>query len=329
MSTDGDLAALLGEARRGNRRALGRLISRAEAGGPVADRLDHLIRAAPGAAWIIGIVGAPGVGKSTLTGRLIAAAAADYPATTAPRVAVIAVDPSSPFTGGAILGDRVRMVDAAAHGVFVRSMAHRGATGGLADAVPIAVRALAAAGIEIILIETVGVGQVELDIASVADTTVVVVSAGWGDAIQASKAGLLEIAEILAVNKSDRPGAEAARRDLEQMLDLGAAIHGGADPGLWRPPVIATTAIDPAGTGDLWAAIGRHRAWAEATGRVAARRRDARRHEIRRRALARMALRIDALLDDGIPTDDLTPGESAQMLERRLSGNDGSPGGLV
>lgn len=329
MTGGDDPALLLAAARGGSRRALGRLISQAEAGGPAADRLDRLIRTAPGSAWIIGIVGAPGVGKSTLTGRLVTAAAADYPSSAAPRVAVIAVDPSSPFTGGAILGDRVRMVDAAASGVFVRSMAHRGASGGLADAVPVAVRALAAAGIEVILIETVGVGQVELDIATVADTTVVVVSAGWGDAIQASKAGLLEIAEILAVNKSDQPGAEAARRDLEQMLDLGAAIHGGADPAGWRPPVVATTAIDAGGIDDLWAAIGRHRAWSEATGQAARRRRSAVHHEVRRRALARLARRLDALMDADPPTADHTPGEAARLLERRLAAGDAAPGGLV
>ena len=320
MSSETTPEALLARARGGSRRALGRLITYAEAGGTIADGVDRLVFAQPGTTWVIGVVGAPGVGKSTLTGQLAAAAATGHPRTPAPRVAVIAVDPSSPVSGGAILGDRVRMdAIASEHGVFVRSMAHRGATGGLAHAVPIAVRILSAAGVEVIVIETVGVGQIELEIASVADTTVAVMSAGWGDAIQANKAGLLEVADLLVVNKADRPGAHAAQRDLDQMLDLGTTPSAGAGDPAWRPLVIPTIATRAEGVEELWDAICAHRSWLETTGECDRRRREHLRHEIRTRALAGITRRLDAVVaaTDFSPTT-VTPGEWATLLEHQL-----------
>ena len=181
-------------------------------------------------------------------------------------MAVLAIDPSSPFSGGAILGDRVRMSDHATDdGVFIRSMATRGHLGGLSLATLEAVRVLDAAGWPWIVIETVGVGQVEVEVAGAADTTVVVVNPGWGDAVQANKAGLLEIADVFVINKADRPGADETRRDLERMLDLTA-------PDGWRPPVVATTAATGEGAPELWAAIGEHRQHLTTTGSLEPRR---------------------------------------------------------
>jgi LAO/AO transport system kinase len=184
------------------------------------------------------------------------------------EVAVLAVDPTSPFTGGAILGDRVRMQDHALDGgVFIRSMATRGHLGGLALATPEAVRVLDAVGFAWVLVETVGVGQVEVEVASAADTTVVVVNPGWGDAVQAAKAGLLEIADVFVVNKADRPGVDEARRDLEHMLDLASI-----EPDGWRPPIVATVASNATGVDDLVGAITAHREWLGTEGRLDAKR---------------------------------------------------------
>ena len=177
---------------------------------------------------------------------------------------MLAIDPSSPFTGGAILGDRVRMQDHATDpGVFIRSMATRGHLGGLALATPEAVRLLDAIGRRWILVETVGVGQVEVEIAGKADTTVVVVNPGWGDSVQANKAGLMEIADVFAINKADRKGVDETRRDLEQMLDLS-----DLPPDAWRPPIVATVATTGDGVPELWEAINAHRAHAEASGQL-------------------------------------------------------------
>lgn len=260
-----DPADLLERAREGDRAALARLLSLVERGGPAAREVGALTHPAGGQAYTVGITGAPGAGKSTLTSALVRTMRrAEVP------VAVLAIDPSSPFSGGAILGDRVRMGDHATDpGVFIRSMATRGHLGGLSLATLEAIRALDATGWPWVLVETVGVGQVEVEVAGAADTTVVVVNPGWGDAVQANKAGLLEIADLFVINKADRPGADETRRDLERMLDLTGTGH---EPGGWRPPVVATTASSGEGIDDLWEAIGAHRAHLERDGALQARR---------------------------------------------------------
>jgi LAO/AO transport system kinase len=216
------------------------------------------------------VTGAPGSGKSTLTDKLIGLIRGS-----GTEVGVLAIDPSSPFTGGAILGDRVRMQDHATdEGVFIRSMATRGHLGGLSLATPQAVRILDAAGKPWIIIETVGVGQVEVEVAGAADTTVVVVNPRWGDGVQANKAGLLEIADVLVVNKADRDGAAETVRDLQVMLELAGERN-------WRPPIVQTVATDGRGVEELWRAILDHRAHLEADGRLERRRGARLRDELR------------------------------------------------
>ncbi|MFL6204042.1 MAG: methylmalonyl Co-A mutase-associated GTPase MeaB [Acidimicrobiales bacterium] len=256
-----DAADLLEAARAGDRPSLARLLTVVERGGAEARALGRLTHAGGGQAYTVGITGSPGAGKSTLTNALlrVARAAGD-------TIAVLAIDPSSPFSGGAILGDRVRMSDHATDdGVFIRSMATRGHLGGLSLATLEAVRVLDAVGWPWVVIETVGVGQVEVEVAGAADTTVVVVNPGWGDAVQANKAGLLEIADLFVINKADRPGADETRRDLERMLDLTA-------PEGWRPPVLATTAATGDGVDSLWSAIAAHRDHLTTTGELEPRR---------------------------------------------------------
>jgi LAO/AO transport system kinase len=245
----------------GDRRALAQALSAVEQGGEDAREIGRLAHAKGGAAYTVGITGAPGAGKSTLTSALIGEVRGGDE-----EVAVLAVDPSSPFSGGAILGDRVRMQDHALDdGVFIRSMATRGHLGGLALATPQAIRVLDAAGTPWVLVETVGVGQVEVEIAGAADTTMVVVNPGWGDAVQANKAGLLEIADIFVINKADRPGAGETRRDLVNMLEMSAL-------GDWTPPIVSAVASRGDGVDELWRAIGEHRAHIEATGELERRR---------------------------------------------------------
>ncbi|MFZ6002939.1 MAG: methylmalonyl Co-A mutase-associated GTPase MeaB [Actinomycetota bacterium] len=256
-----DPAALLDAARAGDRAALARLLSLVERGGPDARAVGRLTHPLGGAGYAVGLTGAPGAGKSTLTNALVAhVRGGDEP------VAVLAIDPSSPFTGGAILGDRVRMQDHTGDpGVFIRSMATRGHLGGLSLATLEAMRLLDATGWPWIVVETVGVGQVEVEVARAADTTVVVVNPGWGDAVQANKAGLLEIADVFVINKADRPGVDEARRDLERMLDLTGASG-------WRPPIVATSATTGAGVAELWQGINEHRDHLTQSGGLEARR---------------------------------------------------------
>ena len=212
------------------------------------------LRPSPGGAWVIGLTGAPGAGKSTVTSALIKAFRARDT-----RVAVLAVDPTSPFSGGALLGDRVRMQDHAIDpGVFIRSMGSRGQLGGLAAATPQAVRVLGAAGYPVILVETVGVGQAEVEIASAADTTVVLVVPGMGDSIQAAKAGVLEVADVLVVNKADRPDTQATVRDLRSMVALATAD--------WKPPIVTTVATAGEGVDELVRQLDRHWSWLESSG---------------------------------------------------------------
>lgn len=237
----------------------------------------------------VGITGAPGAGKSTLTARLIAAA---LEAGT-PRLAVLAIDPTSPFSGGAILGDRIRMQDHLLDdSVYVRSMATRGHLGGLTVAVPESIRLLSAVGFGRVLVETVGVGQVEVEVASATDTTVVVVNPKWGDAVQAAKAGLLEVADVFVVNKADLPGAREAKRDLEQMLDLSPPLP-------WRPPVIETVSTTGDGVADLWSAVERHEAYMSETGLLASRRAERIEHELRSILSMGVQAAVDRLLGSG------------------------------
>jgi LAO/AO transport system kinase len=258
-----DAQELVAAADAGDRSATARLISLVERGGAPAREVGRRTFSRGREAYTIGITGSPGAGKSTLTDHLIAVVRQrDEP------IGVLAIDPSSPFTGGAILGDRVRMQrHALDEGVFIRSMATRGHLGGLALATPEAVRVLAASGISLVLIETVGVGQVEVEVAGAADTTVVVVNPGWGDAIQANKAGLLEIADIFVINKADRPGAAETRRDLDNMLDMTMSM------GEWRPPIVSTIASRGEGADFLWAEVEKHRVYLERSGELAERRR--------------------------------------------------------
>jgi LAO/AO transport system kinase len=258
-----DPAALLSAARAGDRGAIGRLVSIVERGGDPARQVGRLSFASGEAAeQIVGITGAPGAGKSTLTDRLITAARRS-----SERIGVLAVDPSSPYSGGAILGDRIRMQGHVLdEDVFIRSMATRGHQGGLALAAPEAIRVLVASGMPVVLVETVGVGQVEVEIAGAADSTLVVVNPGWGDSVQASKAGLLEVADIFVVNKADRAGARETARDLENMLDLDPSM------GEWRPPVLLTAGTTGEGVDELWEAVLVHRDYLLSSGEMAVRR---------------------------------------------------------
>lgn len=253
-----DPAILLPRARAGDRRSLARLISIVENGGSRSETVLAQVFGDGGKSWTTGLTGAPGAGKSTLTDQLI-----DRIRKQGSEVAVVAVDPSSPFSGGAVLGDRVRMQDHIDDaGVYIRSMASRGHLGGIAEATPQVVATLDGIGFPEILVETVGVGQAEVEIAANADTTLVVVNPGWGDSVQAAKAGLLEIGDIFVVNKADRPGVHEAIGDLTQMLELGAK------PG-WAPPVLPTVAATGEGIDELWEAIAAHRAHVTDTGELA------------------------------------------------------------
>jgi LAO/AO transport system kinase len=286
-----DPAALLEQARAdAGGVALARLLSYVERGGETAMAVAALAYRSD-VPFTVGLTGAPGSGKSTLTDGLIIEVRGGWPEGSAiPRVAVLAVDPTSPYSGGAILGDRVRMSQHAMDPtVFIRSMATRGHLGGLSLAVPDAIRLLGAAGIGVVIVETVGVGQMEVEIASAADTTVVVVTPGWGDSMQASKAGLLEVADVFVINKADRPGVREARRDLEQMLDL-------ARPGAWRPEIIETTATAVEGVAELWRAVARHRDHLVRSGQLVTRRTDRVAQELRRVLLARTEVRVDELV---------------------------------
>ena len=256
-----DPVALFEAAREGKRLALARLMSLVERGGDEARVLGAHTYSQVGAAYTIGMTGAPGSGKSSLAAELASVVRAEQQ-----RLAILAVDPSSPFTGGAILGDRVRMQDHVTdEGIYIRSMATRGHLGGLSLATPQAIRVLDALNWPWILVETVGVGQVEVEIAGAADTTIVVVNPGWGDAVQANKAGLMEVADIFVINKSDRKGADDTRRDIQQMLELSSL-------GDWEPPIVMTVATDQIGADELWHTVGEHRSYLHESGELEARR---------------------------------------------------------
>jgi LAO/AO transport system kinase len=269
-------ADLVDRALTGQQRAVAQLISRVESGSPDLPEIAALLAPHTGRAQVVGLTGSPGVGKSTTTSALVTAFRR-----AGKRVGVLAIDPSSPFSGGALLGDRVRMQDHATDdGVFIRSMASRGHLGGLSAAVPQALRVLDAAGCDVILVETVGVGQAEVEIASLADTTVVLLAPGMGDGIQAAKAGILEIADIFVVNKADRDGADQVTRDLRYMQSLGGR-HSAA--GAWRAPIVKTVASTGDGVPDVLAALDKHREWLHRSG------------EFTRRRQARAAAEIEAI----------------------------------
>ena len=284
----------------GEPRAVARAISMVEDGAAGLQELSAGLYPRTGHAYTIGLTGSPGVGKSTLAGELVRAARER-----GSSVAVLAIDPTSPFTGGALLGDRVRMqTHATDPGVFIRSMATRGHLGGMALAAPEAVRILDASGRDLVIVETVGVGQAEVDVAAATDTTLVVVSPGWGDAVQVAKAGILEIADVFVVNKADRDGADVAMRDLEQMIRAGAELP-------WTPPVLKTAAADATGIEELWDAISGHRTYLEQTGALLANRRSRLLREVETlaaeaiRGRAREALSADLAL-------------AVDLLERRI-----------
>ena len=277
MARSTDVSALVEQARAGRARAVGRLVSLVEDGSPQLREVMAQLAPHVGRAHVIGITGAPGVGKSTSTNALVRAWRDQ-----GKRVAVLAVDPSSPYSGGALLGDRVRMGDHATDkDVFIRSMASRGHLGGLAWAAPQAVRVLDAAGFDVVLVETVGVGQSEVEVAGAADTTVVLLAPGMGDGIQAAKAGILEVGDVYVVNKADRPEAASVRRDLRSMLAL--TERRDAD---WRPPVLLMSAQSGEGVAQVTQALGDHLAHARESG------------ELQRRRLGRARAEVEALAMD-------------------------------
>jgi LAO/AO transport system kinase len=294
-------------------RAIARGISLVEDGDARLPALSAGIFPHTGAAATIGLTGAPGVGKSTIATALVRTARA-----AGCRVAVLAIDPTSPYTGGALLGDRVRMQEHATDpDVFIRSMATRGHLGGMALAAPEAVRILDAAGFGVVIVETVGVGQAEIDVAAATDTTLVVLAPGLGDAIQMAKAGILEAADIFVVNKADRDGAAEVQRELRQMLHLGAARA-------WEPPVVATAAADGTGIAELSAEVERHQAWLASSGALAADREAAVIHEVRALAAERLAtsVAVELAADDALRARlhdrELDPYAAVDELIRRL-----------
>ena len=297
----------------GDRAALARVLSLLERGDVVAREVGRMAYKRGDQGYTVGITGAPGAGKSTLTSAVI-----KHLRSMQLEIAVLAIDPSSPFTGGAILGDRVRMQDHATDpGVFIRSMATRGHLGGLSLSTPEAIRMLDAVGRKWILVETVGVGQVEVEIAGKADTTVVVLNPGWGDSVQANKAGLMEIADIFVINKADRKGVEETRRDIEQMLELSDLAHDA-----WRPPIIATVGNTGEGVVNLWDAVVEHRASIEASGELQKRRDFRLREELREIVARRLEQRAREIctgdqwetLQDGVLDRSIDPWSAADEM---------------
>jgi len=297
----------------GDTRALARLLSAVEDDEPRIRSVVKDLLPKTGTARIIGLTGAPGVGKSTVTGALVGAYRA-----AGRRVAVLAVDPTSPFTGGALLGDRIRMQDHATdEAVFIRSMATRGHLGGLAAATPQAIRVLDAAGFELIIIETVGVGQAEIAIASLADSVVVLLAPGMGDAVQAAKAGILEVADLFVVNKADKPDVQPVVRDLRNMIALGRR-----DPDDWKPPIITTVGTRGEGIAELAAGLDAHWDWLRTSGELERRRQARAREEITALAFGVLRGRLAAIggLDEfaaRVADGTLDPFEAAEQVLAR------------
>ncbi|HYP23926.1 MAG TPA: methylmalonyl Co-A mutase-associated GTPase MeaB [Actinomycetota bacterium] len=296
-----ELDELIRRALAGERRAIARTISLVEDGGADLGRVMQELYPHTGSAYSIGITGAPGAGKSTLTERLVGRARAG-----SLTVGVLAIDPSSPFSGGALLGDRVRMQSHATDpDVFIRSMATRGHLGGISLATPEAFRVLDACGKELVVIETVGVGQAEVEITDACDTTLVVVNPGWGDAVQAAKAGLMEIADVFVVNKADRNGTRQAVQELRQMLELSETS--------WKPEIVETVATKGTGIDELWAAIEKHRAYQEEQGLLEARRRRRVQREIKEIVAERYRTRVEH--DEVALLNELTDEVAARRLD--------------
>ena len=311
------LAELVERARDGDPRAVARLISQVEDASPTLREVISLLAPHTGRAAVLGVTGSPGVGKSTTTSALVTTFRAD-----GRRVGVLAVDPSSPFSGGALLGDRVRMQEHATDpGVYIRSMATRGHLGGLAWATPQALRVLDAAGCDVVIIETVGVGQSEVEVAALADTTLVLLAPGMGDGIQAAKAGILEVGDVFVVNKADRDGADQVVRDLRGTIRL--AERG---PGEWREPIVKTVAVRGEGLAEVVEAIDKHRAWMERSGELARRRVRRARDEIEAIAVTALRRRFgdvhgDARLDvlaEKVLTGELDPYAAADEIIEAL-----------
>ena len=294
MARTPGVAELVERGREWQPRAVARLISYVEDASPLLREVTAALAPYAGRAHVIGLTGSPGVGKSTTTSALVA----EYRARSL-RVGVLAVDPSSPFSGGALLGDRVRMQDHATDpGVFIRSMASRGHLGGLAWATPQAIRVLDAAGCDVVLVETVGVGQSEVEVAGAADTTVVLLAPGMGDGVQAAKAGILEIGDVFVVNKADRDGADSTVRELRHMITLGSGPRAGSAADPWQPPVLRTVASRREGVEEVVAALDEHRGWLERTGALTGRRRTRAEGEIEAIAFGLLRTRIGDLHGD-------------------------------
>ncbi|MFF3497327.1 methylmalonyl Co-A mutase-associated GTPase MeaB [Streptomyces sp. NPDC002795] len=314
-----DVPTLVAQAREGRPRAVARLISLVEGASPQLREVMEALAPLTGNAYVVGLTGSPGVGKSTSTSALVSAYRR-----AGKRVGVLAVDPSSPFSGGALLGDRVRMSEHASDpGVYIRSMATRGHLGGLAWAAPQAIRVLDAAGCDVILVETVGVGQSEVEIASQADTSVVLLAPGMGDGIQAAKAGILEIGDVYVVNKADRDGADATARELNHMLGLGES----RGPGDWRPPIVKTVAARGEGVDEVVEALEKHRAWMEEHDVLSERRAARAAREVETIAVTALRERIGDLsgdrrlgaLAERIVSGDLDPYRAADELVKGLT----------
>jgi LAO/AO transport system kinase len=306
-----DPGGLLEAAAGGDRRALARLISIVEDGGPGWLDVLRLAGRQRSDSHRVGVTGAPGAGKSTITDRLLTLARGE-----GGQVGVLAVDPTSPFSGGALLGDRVRMQDHALDaGVYIRSMASRGHLGGLSAAAPRALAVMEAAGFPLLLVETVGVGQDEVEIVDAADTTIVVLTPGWGDGIQAAKAGILEIGDVFVVNKADRPGVDDTVADIRAMLSFDESRP-------WLPPIVATVAETGDGIDALWEAIGGHYAHLQETGQFERGRRSRRRGELETALATVFRRRAAAVLDgteggsvaDRVASGDLDPWNAAEQL---------------
>jgi LAO/AO transport system kinase len=309
-----DVSSLGERVLEGDRRAVARAISMVEDGADGLAELSATLFPRTGSAYTIGLTGSPGVGKSSLAQHLVKAAR-DRDMT----VAVLAIDPTSPFTGGALLGDRLRMqTHATDPGVFIRSMATRGHLGGMALAAPEAIRILDASGKDIVIVETVGVGQAEVEVATATDTTLVVVSPGWGDAVQVAKAGILEIADVFVVNKADKEGAGEAAKDLRVMIKMGAEQD-------WVPPVVQTSTQDGRGIDELWEAVEQHRKHQEATEAVQRKRRARLLSEVEAMAAQELRLRMRETLeaDAGLAADlderRVDPYRAAAILIERIS----------